>query len=113
MGKQHFRGVVWPRKGPVDGTYQYVIAAIVVTDRPIPVGTSQGYLDGGVTELFLDELQRLGAFKPAAVFGDATDVLTRLGKVNPREDAPIANDGDEMAGKQRVEGTTNTRKRKT
>lgn len=94
MKKQHFRGVVWPRKGPVNGTYQYTIAAIVVTDRPIPAGTSRGYLDGPVSEAFLEDLCRLKAYKPGEVLGDACDVLIRMGRVDPKEDEPVANDGD-------------------
>ncbi len=92
--RQHFRGVVWPRKGPVEGTYQYVVAALIVTNRPIPAGTSAGYLDGSVSETFLEELCRLKAYKPSEVFGDASAALSRLAQVDPKTDEEVPNDGD-------------------
>lgn len=111
MKKQHFRGVVWPRRGPVDGTYQYVIAAIVVTDHPIPVGTDDGYLDGNVSELFLEELRHLSAHKPTEVFGDASNVLLRLSRVDPRKDKRIPNDGGDVVETKTTTGAK-TRKKK-
>lgn len=100
--REHFRGVLWPAGEVAPGRYQYRIAGLIITDTPIDVGSSMGYLDGdthtpdfGRGELqgtLLPALKKLQVYEPPHRYGDASDAMLTMQVCDPGVDKKLAHD---------------------
>ena len=99
--REHFRGVVWPSGEVAPKRYLYKIAGVIITDQPIDVGHSTGYLDGDTHQLdlvslevtgLLHRLEKLQVYEPPYVLGDATSIFFAMDNFNPEKDVKMSHE---------------------
>lgn len=77
--REHFRGVVWPRRNPdAQGRYRYAVVGCLVTDKPLEFDEKNEIVLDGHAAGMSDSLQTIVQKVPNIVLGDATNVLLSL-----------------------------------